>query len=75
MAKRHVIEKYQKKADPHSPQHNAVYAGLVESVDDSIGRIMQKLDELKLADNTIVIFNSDNGGLIGSTREPRPAGR
>jgi len=67
MAKRHIIEEYQKKADPHSPQHNAVYAGLVGSVDDSIGRIMQKLDELKLADNTIVIFTSDNGGLIGST--------
>jgi len=67
MAKRHVIEKYKKKADPHAPQHNAVYAGLVESVDDSIGHIMQKLEELKLASNTIVIFNSDNGGLIGST--------
>ncbi len=67
MAKPHVIEKYKKKADPHAPQHNAVYAGLVESVDDSIGRIMHKLDELKLAGNTIVIFNSDNGGLIGST--------
>ena len=36
---------------------------MVESVDQSVGRIMQKLDELKLTDNTIVVFNSDNGGL------------
>ena len=67
MAKPEVVEKYKKKADPNAPQHNAVYAGLIESVDDSIGRIMQKLDELKLTENTIVIFNSDNGGLIRST--------
>ena len=67
MAKPQVIAKYRQKPDPHAPQHNAVYAGLVESVDDSLGRILAKLNELKLADNTIVIFNSDNGGLIGST--------
>ena len=67
MAKPEVIEKYKKKADLTAPQHNAVYAGLIESVDDSIGRIMKKLDELKLTENTIVIFNSDNGGLISST--------
>jgi arylsulfatase A-like enzyme len=63
MAKPAVIEKYKKKADPNSTQHNPVYAGLVESVDDSVGRILQKLDELKLADKTIIIFTSDNGGL------------
>jgi arylsulfatase A len=67
MAKAEVIAKYKKKADPHAPQHNAVYAALIESVDDSLGRVMRKLDELKLTDNTIVIFNSDNGGLIRST--------
>ena len=67
MAKPQVIAKYQQRAAAGGPQHNAVYAGLVESVDDSIGRIVRKLDELKLAGNTIVIFNSDNGGLIGST--------
>jgi arylsulfatase A len=67
MAKPEVIEKYKKKADPKAPQHNAVYAGLVESVDDSVGRIMKKLDELKIGASTIVIFTSDNGGLIGST--------
>jgi arylsulfatase A-like enzyme len=36
---------------------------MVESVDDSVGRITRKLDELGLSDNTIVVFTSDNGGL------------
>ena len=39
----------------------------MESVDDSVGRLLAKLDELKLADNTIVIFTSDNGGVTGNT--------
>jgi len=67
MAKPEVIAKYKKKADPKAPHHNAVYAGLIESVDDSVGVILRTLDELKLADHTIVIFTSDNGGLIGNT--------
>lgn len=66
MAKPEVIAKYEKKADPAAPQHNALYAGVVEGIDDSVGRIMKKLDELKLADNTVVIFTSDNGGLLGN---------
>jgi len=67
MAKPEVIAKYKNKADPKAPHHNAVYAGLIESVDDSVGMILRTLDELKLADHTVVIFTSDNGGLIGNT--------
>jgi arylsulfatase A len=37
-------------------------AAMLESIDDGVGLIMQKLDELKLADNTVLIFMSDNGG-------------
>lgn len=59
-----VIAKYERKADPKNPQHNAKYAALVESVDDSMGRIRQKLEDLKIADNTVIIFTSDNGGLV-----------
>ncbi|MFO0808262.1 MAG: sulfatase [Gemmataceae bacterium] len=40
-----------------------VYAAVVETLDDAVGRLLAKLDELKLAENTIVIFTSDNGGL------------
>lgn len=40
-----------------------VYAGVIETLDDTVGRLLAKLDSLKLADKTIVIFTSDNGGL------------
>ncbi|MEY4489030.1 MAG: Arylsulfatase precursor [Verrucomicrobiota bacterium] len=44
-------------------QDNPIYAGLIEEMDDAVGRVMQKLDELGLAKNTIVVFTSDNGGV------------
>lgn len=40
-----------------------IYAGMMESMDDAIGLVLAKLDELGLADNTIVCFTSDNGGV------------
>ncbi|MBL9150835.1 MAG: sulfatase [Verrucomicrobiales bacterium] len=51
-------------------QEHAVYAGMVEAMDQAVGRVLAKLDELGLADNTLVIFTSDNGGL--STSEGWP---
>ena len=42
---------------------------MIASVDESVGRVMAVLDELKLADNTVVIFASDNGGVGGYERE------
>ncbi len=44
-------------------QDNPIYAGLVEAMDDAVGVVLQKLDELGLAENTIVVFTSDNGGV------------
>lgn len=44
-------------------QDNPVYAGLVEQMDDAVGLVLKTLDEAGLADNTIVIFTSDNGGV------------
>jgi len=44
-------------------QDNPQFAAMVESVDESVRRILAKLDELDLADDTVVIFFSDNGGL------------
>jgi len=38
------------------------YAAMVESMDDNVGRVLDKLDRLNLSDNTIVVFTSDNGG-------------
>ena len=50
-------------------QDHPVYAGMVQSVDESVGRVMNKLEALGLEDNTIVIFMSDNGGLSTVGRE------
>lgn len=47
-------------------QDNPEFAGMVESVDESLGRVLAKLKELDLDDNTIVIFFSDNGGMAAS---------
>jgi len=44
-------------------QDNPVYAGLVESMDDAVGLVLNALEELGLDDNTIVVFTSDNGGV------------
>jgi arylsulfatase A-like enzyme len=44
-------------------QDNPIYAGLVESMDDAVGVVLNTLDELGLDKNTIVVFTSDNGGV------------
>jgi arylsulfatase A-like enzyme len=46
---------------------------MIQSVDESVGRVMAKLEELKLAENTVVIFSSDNGGLGGYHRTEAPS--
>jgi arylsulfatase A-like enzyme len=55
-------------AQPARIAHNSqafepVYAGVIETLDDTVGRLLATLDALGLADNTIVVFTSDNGGL------------
>src|SRR5262249_36339013 len=47
----------------HKGAFNPTYAAMVETLDDSVGRVLAKLDEIGLADRTLVIFTSDNGGL------------
>ena len=44
-------------------QDNPVYAGLVQQLDDAVGVVLDALDSLGLAENTIVVFTSDNGGV------------
>jgi len=61
-AKPAVLEKYKQKT-PSGGQTNAVYAAMIEGIDDSVGRILRKLDALGIASNTVVVFMSDNGGL------------
>jgi len=59
-----LIEKYLAKEKVGDYPGNAVYAAMVEHVDNSCGRILDKLEKLKLAENTLVVFYSDNGGLV-----------
>jgi len=61
-AKKALIEKYRTRMDPKDPQRSPTYAAMVESMDDAVGTLMDTLDRLKIADNTIIIFTSDNGG-------------
>ena len=44
-------------------QDNVEFAAMVEAMDESLGRIVEKLDELGLRENTVIIFASDNGGM------------
>ena len=62
-APQELIDKYENKAKPTTGVNNPTYAAMVEHLDNNIGRIIKKLDELNLAERTIVIFFSDNGGL------------
>jgi len=58
-----LVEKYRKKA--RQPAHNSedpVYAAMIDSVDQNIGRLLSCLERLDLVDNTMLVFTSDNGG-------------
>ena len=67
-AKPELIERFKKKPGVGG-HNNPTYAAMIASVDESVGRVMALLDELKLADNTVLIFTSDNGGVGGYVRE------
>lgn len=61
-AKQTLIDEYRKVVDPKDPQRSPTYAAMVESMDDAVGTLLDTLDRLRIADNTIIIFTSDNGG-------------
>jgi arylsulfatase A-like enzyme len=61
-AKPELIKKYSKKAKPESRQRNAVMGAMIESMDDAVGKVVDEINRLGIADNTIILFTSDNGG-------------
>lgn len=67
-AKEDLIAHFKPKP-PVGGHNNPTYAAMIASVDESVGRVMKTLDDLKLADNTVLIFASDNGGVGGYARE------
>jgi arylsulfatase A len=64
-AKEEIVTKY--KAKEPTNHNNPTYAAMIESVDDAVGKIISAIDELGIAEKTIVFFTSDNGGLLGIT--------
>ncbi|MEQ1858490.1 MAG: sulfatase-like hydrolase/transferase [Chthoniobacteraceae bacterium] len=61
-AKKSLIEKYRGRVDPNDPQRSPTYAAMIESMDDAVGTLLDTLDRLKIADRTLIVFFSDNGG-------------
>ena len=64
--KEKLTKGYADRKDPRGHQGNPIMASMLKSIDESLGRVLDKIDELKLTDNTIVIFYSDNGGNVHS---------
>ncbi len=64
--KEELTRRFANKRDPRGKQDNAIMASMLKSVDESLGRLVAKLEELKLTGRTIIIFSSDNGGNIHS---------
>lgn len=81
-----LVEKYEAKAAKLTPtepawgreqenkvrlvQNHPTYAGMIEAMDDAVGMVLAKLDELGLSEDTVVIFTSDNGGLATAEGSP-----
>ncbi|TVS20808.1 MAG: sulfatase [Planctomycetaceae bacterium] len=65
-AKPEMVAKYEQVPEAQR-QGDPVYAAMIESVDESVGRVLATLKELGLEENTVVIFASDNGGLWRAT--------
>ena len=62
-AKEADIERYRSKLTPGLRHDNPVYAAMVESMDDAVGRTLEAIDRAGVRDETLVIVTSDNGGL------------
>jgi arylsulfatase A-like enzyme len=56
-------------------QVNSIYAAMIETMDANVGRLMAKLDELGIADNTLILFTSDNGGHNVTSNRPLRGGK
>lgn len=73
-AKQEYIEAWNKKK-PVGGHRDPTYAAMIQSVDESVGRVMNTLDRLNIAGNTVLIFSSDNGGIGGYYASEAPANK
>ncbi|MCU1324742.1 MAG: N-acetylgalactosamine 6-sulfate sulfatase [Bryobacterales bacterium] len=58
-----VVARYRRSIRQDDPQNNPTYAAMIENVDESVGRLVKKVEEEGLTENTVFIVTSDNGGL------------
>jgi arylsulfatase A-like enzyme len=61
-AKPELIDRYRKRIDRSDAQASPTYAAMVHSLDDAVGTLLDEVDRLGIADRTVVVFFSDNGG-------------
>ncbi len=71
-AKADKLQMYEALSKPGNPQNYAEYAAMIESVDESVGRVMAALQQHGLEENTLVLFSSDNGGVTSLEWKKRP---
>ena len=62
-ARAELEEAHQKRLRPGLRHSNATYAAMIQSLDESVGRLLARLEELEIADRTIIFLTGDNGGL------------
>lgn len=75
MGKPELVEKYKNKKGSKG-QNNPVYAAMIQSMDENVGKLLRVLDSLNLTDNTMIIFTSDNGGIRATShQDPLRAGK
>lgn len=61
-AKEELVAYYRNKIDTTQAQRSPTYAAMVHSMDDAVGKLLDEIDRLGIANNTVIIFISDNGG-------------
>lgn len=64
------LERAFKDKPADGDQRDPAYAAMIKSLDENVGRLLDALDQLGLADKTHVVFTSDNGGQLGITAQP-----
>jgi len=69
-------EKKYRNKESNEYHNREDYAGMIQSLDENIGKILEKIDKLNLSKNTLIIFTSDNGGIKAiSNQYPLRAGK
>lgn len=66
IAKQELIDQYKEKVKPGEKQRSPTYAAMIETMDDAIGSLLDAVDAAGIAEQTVIIFVSDNGGNMHS---------